>query len=1613
MKNLNKTFKYMNLAAALPFVAILLGCSFWACTSEIEEYFVQDGSIRLTSKISSTSRVTDQSLQSTQIVEGQQVGVTITEAESAHENVAWLVGKNGSLTNTGANVYWGATDVIITAYHPYCADWTGSNHTFSVNTDQSTDEGYLNSDLLWAKTTASPTNNPVALKFTHKLSKINVTLINDGNEDMSNATITICGTNISTGFNPDTGELYAVTESIADIKASVTTESAYTASAIIVPQTMEQGTKFIKITLGDKDYHYTLPEEQVFESGQAYGFTIKVNISDNSNAKTDYVDMKFDMPGVSTSYNEADGSLTMTYPAGSIPNVKEGNAIVLPAEYGFDIRVIESVTISGNTLSIKTSKGTMANLFRNTSFTLTTDAEVASRSANSNVYTPVAYGYVDENGTYHEVFNESRAVYPIENFKWEFKKDYNGKKIYEGKAGTLSWDKCEFTAGLKGTFTFDFGEKTIDEVRAVGDLKRIDYKLTGNVDMDMLLHYYYKYEYEESGDEIIEYNAIPMMHMTFRPIIAGVPVPIHLQIYTHLGKMFACQIEGELDATAGVKMGNEVTVGLEWTAEGGAKPIQEVKPYFEFYPLTVKAQASAEAKVSYYPQWEIGIYSFKAIWLEPRPYLKEKVEAGFRASTDGENYIGWKAETYNGMDIRMGLETEFGFWRKDVWTSKIYNCVKDRLLFEAPSRITTLSPKNNVKVEEGESVTAEFMVESFSPVTNKYYPCPWALINFEPECGELDKPLAVTDLEGKATVNWTPTPSPDTAVESRSENTVERTLTAKVVDKEGESIDEATLIINSEGEDGNDGEDENEKMREALIKLYQSTNGDDWTNNENWCSNKPITEWYGVFRDEENQYTLSLNENNLTGKIEQTFPEGVNIRLTVDNNELTAIDISGCSSLERLDCNRNPLESLNVSGCTSLRGLEFQAYHNNDVRTLSYLNASGCTSLEELYCDNNKLTTLLVDDCTSLKELNCSDNPLEVLDASGCTSLEMLTCGEHKLTTLLVDGCTSLKMLMCNDNQLTVLDASGCTSLESLFCDNNKLTTLLVDGCTSLKELICNNNQLSVLDVSSCTSPLYLNCENNQFTTLDFSRHISLWRLDCNGNPLESLNVSGCTSLRELQIQAYDNNDVKTLSYLNASGCTSLEILICGNNKLTTLLVDGCTSLKRLDCNDNQLSVLDVSSCTSPLYLNCENNQFTSLDFSGHISLESLICNGNSLESLNVSGCISLRGLDLHAYENNDALSYLNASGCTSLEVLYCDNQKLTNLLVDGCTSLKDLDCNDNQLSVLDVSGCTSLEILDCANNKLTSLHVDACTSLKGLNCENNQFTTLDFSGHTSLESLECGANPLESLNVSGCTSLVMLFAPRHCNVNTLSYLNVSGCTSLEGLGCENNRLTTLLVDGCTSLKLLYCDNNQLTSLDVSGCTSLEELNCDNNKFTTLDVSGSTSLKTLSCYNKQLISLDISRCTSLEELSYWNGQLTSLNVSGCTSLKTLSCNNNQLTSLDVSGCTSLEVLDCDNNKFTTLDVSGSTSLKGLSCNNNRLTSLDVSGCTSLEGLDCENNQILSVIPGWFSQLKNFSYDVRYRYYEEYIDGKWVDMYEDRGIGWWYPGEPAKGKHSPD
>ena len=343
---------------------------------------------------------------------------------------------------------------------------------------------------------------------------------------------------------------------------------------------------------------------------------------------------------------------------------------------------------------------------------------------------------------------------------------------------------------------------------------------------------------------------------------------------------------------------------------------------------------------------------------------------------------------------------------------------------------------------------------------------------------------------------------------------------------------------------------------------------------------------------------------------------------------------------------------------------------------------------------------------------------------------------------------------------------------------------------------------------------------------------------------------------------------------------------------------------------------------------------------------------------------LSQKKQTIYIRNEQDQYNGIHSIGCTINEGDYYINLSKNNLRGHISQKLPNdlsliIDVSHNQLTSIDVLNNNSLTCLVSSNNKLTYIDIAECVSLKKLYCNGNQLTSLDVSENIGLETLVCSGNQLTSLDVLENIGLRSLI----CSGNQLKFLDVSKCMYLLSLDCQLNRLTFLDVTKCTGLDFLCCSANQFTSLDVTKCTDLFQLSCSANPLTSLNVSGCTRLMYLHCYNTQL---------------------TSLNASGCTDLFHLVCSDSQLTSLNVSGCTALENLYCDNNQ---------------------LTSLNVSGCTALKSLGCNDNNISSVIPDWFSQLDYFGYDIRFKYFT-------ATKYEDRGKGWWYPGEPARGYHKP-
>ncbi|MBQ8837997.1 MAG: BACON domain-containing protein [Bacteroidales bacterium] len=100
--------------------------------------------------------------------------------------------------------------------------------------------------------------------------------------------------------------------------------------------------------------------------------TAAITVTQYGAIESDYVDLGLEEPGTTMTYDRNSGTITVTY-ADTEPSVLENeSAVVLGAEYEYDIRVVQSSSVSGKTLTLRTSEGNMSDLFRNTSFTLVT-----------------------------------------------------------------------------------------------------------------------------------------------------------------------------------------------------------------------------------------------------------------------------------------------------------------------------------------------------------------------------------------------------------------------------------------------------------------------------------------------------------------------------------------------------------------------------------------------------------------------------------------------------------------------------------------------------------------------------------------------------------------------------------------------------------------------------------------------------------------------------------------------------------------------------------------------------------------------------------------------------------------------------------------------------------------------------------------------------------------------------------------------------------------------------------------------------------------------------------------------------------------------------------------
>ena len=287
-----KTNLLLTIAAAS--TLMLAGCT--NGTDEIPDSS-WNGEILLSSGVTVQTRAAN-TPPDTQIGAGQEVGVFINDAattDAVAANLKYTADGNGNLTlaNPEEQPYYPASNQVkIIAFQPYHAGaaLTDGGYDFAVQTDQSREADYYNSDLLYSSRAAAYPRQKTAqsLGFEHKFSKVVCTLASGvGAPTVTGATICIVNAETKVTFKPADGSLTAATTNSS--KSDITMNSTIatdTYIAVIPPQTFGKDNKFLKITLSAASrggvFYYKIPNngndtELVLTPGNVYTYAITVN----------------------------------------------------------------------------------------------------------------------------------------------------------------------------------------------------------------------------------------------------------------------------------------------------------------------------------------------------------------------------------------------------------------------------------------------------------------------------------------------------------------------------------------------------------------------------------------------------------------------------------------------------------------------------------------------------------------------------------------------------------------------------------------------------------------------------------------------------------------------------------------------------------------------------------------------------------------------------------------------------------------------------------------------------------------------------------------------------------------------------------------------------------------------------------------------------------------------------------------------------------------------------------------------------------------------------------------------------------------------------------------
>ena len=820
--------------------------------------------------------------------------------------------------------------------------------------------------------------------------------------------------------------------------------------------------------------------------------------------------------------------------------------------------------------------------------------------------------------------------------------------------------------------------------------------------------------------------------------------------------------------------------------------------------------------------------------------------------------------------------------------------------------------------------------------------------------------------------------------------------------------------------------------REALVALYNATNGDDWDDDDNWLSSADIGKWWGVTTDDNGRVIhLDLSDNELSG----TLPS----------------EIGWLVSLKSLDFSGNELKGKIPPALGNLSSLTELILWDNQLTGEIPSELGNLTNLRALWLDDNRLTGNIPEELANLFDL----------DALFLADNQLTGCVPKALRDIPVNDFDELGLPFCeNPDRAALVALYHATGGDNWTNNTNWLTDAPLsewhgvktddDGRATRLDLEANNLSGELpLEFGNLDHLQWVNISHNQLTGelsrsltnltmlehFYFDNNAGLCAPDYDAfqewaQSLEDFRGDPCPSPlpsdeRDTLIRLYyatlgddwtNNTNWVTDAPLNewhgvaTDGDGRVTELTLDNNKLTGPIppeLSNLTYLEDLGLWGNQLigSIpLELGKLTNLKSLGLSHNELTGpipTELGKLTNLEDLWIEDNQL-----SGTIppELGNLD-------------------DLESLVLSRNRLSGAIppeLGNLANLKFLSLRDSQLSGAipsELGKLSNLEHLSIENNYLSGVIPQSLTKLTSL--EEFRFDGLGELCAPADATFQAWLDNLDTWSGSICsdsdnpTDRQVLEALHHATGgaswrNSANWMSDKPLRAWHGVTTDKEghvvtlRLVANYLTGVippelaklSNLKKLSLWGNQLNGTvppELGNLNNLTGLALFNNRLSgeiPPELSNLDNLTSLSLDGNQLsgeIPPTLGNLTNLEYLQLTENQLTGTipsELGGLANLRSLSLSDNQLSGeipSALAALTNLEVLALNKNRLTgtvLAELSAISNLRGLLLYNNQLTGTipsELGNLTNLSELYLADNQLTGEIPSELGNLSNLNY----------------------------------------